>query len=146
MSIVGNVMEYGQSTTKALSLFRFNQAGPLELFMEDNVAHDRSGQDVPQVGGDRLELVKRVTKRPVWPEGLKALPASEIKTYVAKNAGARPWNRDAIDERIVNEALAGTGRIIDSETEVGGYPVTPETRAKFNADEWDLATMQRRRP
>lgn len=145
MSIVGNVMEHGPSTSKGLALFRISQAGPVELFLEDNIARDRSGQDVPQVAGDRLELVKQVTKRPVWPEGLKARPASETKAYVAKNAGARPWNRDAIDERIVREALAGTGRIIDSETEVGGYPATPETRAKFNADEWDLATMQRRR-
>lgn len=36
--------------------------------------------------------------------------------------GARPWDRDDIDIRIISEIRAGTNRIIDSEQDVGGYP------------------------
>lgn len=39
------------------------------------------------------------------------------------NAGARPWDPDPIDIRIKTQLLAGEGRIIDSQSEVGGYPI-----------------------
>ena len=74
---------------------------------------------------------------PLWPAGLEALPASKVKEYVARNVGARPWDRDEIDTRIVRAALDGTGRIIDSEEEVGGYPVVEETRTEFDPNEWE---------
>ena len=63
---------------------------------------------------------------------------------VLANCGARPWDRDPIDARIVDSVGQYTGRIIDSEQDVGGYPVFEPTSAPFNADEWDLATMTRR--
>jgi pectate lyase len=145
VSVVGNVMEYGPSTSKTPPLFRFGYTGPVEVYLEDNIAKDKSNRDVPMLGGDNLNLCKQVDQKPVWPEGLRPLPASQVKEYVAKNAGARPWNRDAIDERIVREALGRTGKIIDSEQEVGGYPaMAPATHAAFVPEQWDLTTMQRR--
>ena len=36
-----------------------------------------------------------------------------------------PRDRDAVDARIVHELRTGTGRIIDSQDEVGGYPRNP---------------------
>ena len=39
------------------------------------------------------------------------------------DVGARPWDRDAVDRRLVEEARTGGGKIIDSENEVGGYAV-----------------------
>ena len=61
--------------------------------------------------------------------------------HVARFAGARPAERDAIDQRIVSQAITGTARIIDSQDEVGGYPkVEPVTRMlevpEKNRREW----------
>ncbi len=42
--------------------------------------------------------------------------------HVLANAGARPQDRDEIDRRIVREVRERTGRIIDSQEQVGGYP------------------------
>ena len=72
------------------------------------------------------------------PEGLEAILAGDVKEFVARNAGARPWDRAEIDARIVRQALDGTGRIIDSEEEVGGYPVLKETRAAFDPNDWKM--------
>ena len=72
------------------------------------------------------------------------MPVAQVEEYVARNAGARPWDRDAIDKRIVRESRNGTGRVISSEHEVGGYPATKETRQPFNPTDWDLRTMTRR--
>lgn len=43
-------------------------------------------------------------------------------TYVLANAGAIYPKRDAVDIRIINDYLNGTGAVINDETEVGGYP------------------------
>lgn len=46
--------------------------------------------------------------------------ALDAKAYVLANAGAFP--RDAVDTRIVNDVINGTGSIIDDPSEVGGWP------------------------
>jgi hypothetical protein len=86
-----------------------------------------------------------VKKKPLWPDDLEPLPAAKIKQSIINNAGARPWDRDPIDERIIRAAVQGKGRIIDSQQQVGGYPNPTATRAPFNPDLWNLNTMQRRR-
>jgi len=40
-----------------------------------------------------------------------------------EEAGATIPIRDKIDKRIVNEVKNGTGKIVDSPIEVGGYPI-----------------------
>jgi hypothetical protein len=142
LAIVGNLLEHGPDSPARLALFLNHGPTPLELFAEDNLALDRAGQAAPLFDPKSLPLART---RPVWPEGLEAIPAAQVKESVAKNVGARPWDRDPIDERIVRAALERAGKIIDGESEVGGYPERPATRAPFNVEEWHLATMQRRK-
>jgi hypothetical protein len=63
---------------------------------------------------------------------------------VVRNAGARPWDRDPIDARIVANVIEGRGEVIDSEAEVGGYPAYAETRQAFDPKQWNLDQMTRR--
>jgi hypothetical protein len=44
---------------------------------------------------------------------------------VLRTAGSRPARRDPIDARIVASVINGTGTIIDSQEQVGGYPQRP---------------------
>jgi hypothetical protein len=60
-----------------------------------------------------------------WPSGLSAKAVSEVEDYALQNAGARPADRDAVDIRIINNIKNGTGIIIDSQDEVGGWPDPP---------------------
>ena len=55
--------------------------------------------------------------------------------------GARPWDRDEIDSRIVKQVKNKTNRIIDSEKDVGGYPAIKPIKEKFNIKDWDLKRM-----
>ncbi len=136
LAIVGNVLEYGANTPTKMPLFFNHGTSPLELFMDDNLAPG------PFTGGTSLPEQQ---VKPPWPDGLEPMPAAKVKEFVAKSVGARPWDRDPIDARIVRTALEGTGKIIDSEQEAGGYPERPETRAPFKPEDWDLDTMQPRR-
>ena len=73
-------------------------------------------------------------------------PATDVKKLVLNNAGAFPWERDDIDKRIITEVKSGTGKIIDSEKEVGGYPIIKPVYRKFEAEEWDLNTLTKKAP
>ena len=144
IGIVGNVMEHGRDTREGLPLFSFRGAGPVDVFAKDNLATDRSGKKVGVIG-TRDKKVRIVDTPPLWPEAIEVIRAADVKEYVLKNAGARPWDRDTIDKRIIRESREGTGKIIDAEKEVGGYPTMKETRSRFNPEEWDMATMERKR-
>ena len=147
MVAVGNVMQGGVDTVDGLPLVKYDGEGVLEVFLSDNVAIDRKGKELEHLvaASPRSDRECRVVSDlPFWPQGLEAMPADEVKEFVAHNAGARPWDRDEIDTRIVRQAMDGTGRIIDSEEEVGGYPVVEETRAAFDPDKWDLRFMTRK--
>lgn len=61
-----------------------------------------------------------------------------------KNAGAYPWDRDEIDKEIIKGVIERNGKIINSETEAGGYPVIKPVFRKFKAAEWDMETMTRK--
>lgn len=140
LALVGNVLEHGADTPEKLALLSTQNSSPLELFVADNLVSGRDGKPAALTDPATMTLA---AARPLWPEGLEPLPAEKVREHVAKNAGARPWDRDPIDQRIVRAALERTGRIIDSEQEVGGYPERPATRAEFRAEEWDLATMRK---
>lgn len=140
LAVVGNVMEHGPDTRTNLALLRNNPNTPLELYLEDNLAFDRAHKAVAMTTGE----FKKLEARPFWPDGLTPLPASKVKEFVARNVGARPWDRDPIDERIVQSALSGKGKIIDSEQEVGGYPKRPASKAPFKESDWNLDDMQSR--
>lgn len=145
LELTGNVMRHGPDTIAKLALFRFGGSGNLELHAEDNLAFNRAGEPMPAVFEDKRyggRIIPPTVR--MRPEGLKPLPAVEVEERVLSQAGARPWDRDAVDERIVRLTREGTGRVIHSELDGGGYPSPMPTRQAFNPEEWDLDTMLRR--
>jgi len=145
MAIVGNLLSYGPSSPADVPFLRITGAGPVEIFMEDNLVRTLDGDADPTTQDSAGNMIA-VAKAPTWPEGLAAIPASKLGDFIRDNVGARPWDRDAIDARIVEEALSQQGAIIDSEAKVGGYPEHEPTSAPFDPNEWDLDTMTRKEP
>jgi hypothetical protein len=143
MTVVGNVLRAGPSTHSDIAFFMLGGGGDVDWYGRDNVAVDRLGNPLPMFGRYTTTAAKIIEHgKPLdWPEGLKALPAVDVETWVLANAGARPWDRDAHDVRILADVAEGRGKIIDSEAEVGGYPKVTPTRRAFEASQWDLETM-----
>jgi hypothetical protein len=129
-----------------VALFALGGSGDLELYAHDNIAVDRLGRPLPAEGRYTTSpaTVRAVEQPPSMPAGLKPLAATDVQDAVIRDAGARPWDRDAVDRRIVADTIEGRGEIIDSEQDVGGYPVQAETRQKFNPAEWDLDSLTRK--
>jgi hypothetical protein len=60
------------------------------------------------------------------PQG-PAMKPWDAANRVLRMAGSRPARRDPIDARIVRSVIDRTGKIIDSQEEVGGYPTRAAT-------------------
>jgi hypothetical protein len=147
VTLIGNVLRAGPSTRSDISLFALGGAGNVELYMADNIAVDRLGNALPSVSRYTTAPVEIIeVSKPMLPEGVTPLSAKDVQESVIRNAGARPWDRDPTDSRIVADTIEARGEIIDNEQEVGGYPAMSETRGKFDPAEWDLQTMQPRKP
>ncbi|WP_437737629.1 pectate lyase family protein [Sorangium sp. So ce1335] len=121
VSIVGNYMRYGVNTMPGLPMVGTNSAG--SAYLEDNIAVDALGAAVPVASPDIVVL----PEKPVWPDGLVALPAASVVDSVLAHAGARPRDRDEVDLRIVADFMSGGGMFVNSQEEVGGYPVEEPT-------------------
>lgn len=121
VSIVGNVMRHGANTPATLAMVGSNSRG--EAYLEDNLAFTVSGADAPIVASS----VTVLAERPAWPDWLEARPAASVVDWVLSSAGARPKERDSVDQRIVAGVLAGTGTLVNSQDDVGGYPAPAAT-------------------
>ena len=148
LAVVGNVMRAGPDTPQQSAFFMFGGSGELDLYLHDNIAVDRIGNPLPQMGRyTTAPVAPRMLKEPPpLPFGVKILPAADVQDAVIANVGARPWDRDDIDRRILENTIEGRGHIIDSQDEVWGYPKPAETRAPFIEADWDLATMEPLKP
>jgi hypothetical protein len=142
LHISDNVFLGGPSTDHKVAAFMLGGDGPLDLDIRGNLALKADGSPMETTGrfGAATPLLTLQAHRYVD-------RTAELRAHmetVLDTCGARPWERDPIDARIVDDVRNGTGRIIDSEQDVGGYPVRPETRAAFVESEWNLATMTRK--
>ena len=146
LSIVGNVTRGGPSTRADLPFLIVEGQGDLDLYAVDNPARHADGRPMQEIGiiSDRDPKITRLERSPHWPAGFRARPSGEVEAWVFAEAGARPWARDAIDRRILQQVRDGTGQIIDDEKVVGGYPTLTPTQRVFVGGGWDLATMMRR--
>lgn len=125
MAIVGNVLQYGADTQSGVPLLSYEGGGPLEVYLKDNLAWDRSGKPVAISAcrkGAKEQDLQMLEAPGAWPDGLVAEAAEKARDSVLRDAGARPWDRDEVDQRIVRQVREGKGKILDSQEQVGGYP------------------------
>jgi hypothetical protein len=118
-------------TGRPLYIAATNRAG-VKLYVADNALGRTAGAP-----GDAWSLVSNsyggsavAGAAPVWPSGFAALPVGQVYGAVVPNVGMCPNWRDAVDQRIVGDVQNGTGRMISSQNDVGGWPaLATNTRA-----------------
>ncbi|HSJ04639.1 MAG: right-handed parallel beta-helix repeat-containing protein, partial [Verrucomicrobium sp.] len=122
IAVVGNVVLHGDRSKTASAVFE----GVADGYFKDNEGWLWTGEPLPLL----RKPFDILPEPPLWPAGLKALPPTGALWHVIRFAGARPAERDAIDQRIIRESFTGVAHIIDSQEQVGGYPrLTQVTRA-----------------
>ncbi len=112
--------------------------------IDKDVNHDGDLVGEASFAGFEAEEIKSEPLSFLMPEPF--VSAEEAYTEVLNNAGAS-LHRDAVDARVVNEVRTRTGKIIDSQDEVGGIGSITEVHrpADFDTDEdgmpdtWEIA-------
>ncbi|WP_350274359.1 Ig-like domain-containing protein [Kribbella sp. HUAS MG21] len=94
----------------------------------DVTAHNRRGIRYP-IGG----IVELAAPQPIPGRG-EVQAAAKAYDAVLAGAGAILPKRDAADARLVDEVRNGTGRLINSQKEVGGYPELVQGEAPVDSD------------
>ncbi len=122
VNYVGNYGILGDAS-RSEDLFRGNEDSNVQIFQQGNrVDTNRNGRfDGRDLGwrmfGDEYRAIDEPTDlTPVTTESAEA-----ALERVLNEAGARPWSRDRTDLRVVEDVRAGTGALIDSQSDVGGW-------------------------
>ena len=123
-SVQGNhfVLAPGTSSINTINI-RSNSSPDFKIFVKDNSGPRMTSDpwSVVQTNGRSSSSLNSSTP-PVWAQGVVAMPYTAVESYVLKNAGARPLDRDSVDTRVVAQVRDRKGNIIDSPSQVGGYP------------------------
>lgn len=116
-----------------------------EVFVEGNELNN-SDISISSIGSNDLyPFLKNV---PVLNSGSQVLSLNELKQTLPNIVGSSIVRDDA-DKRIVNDFLQATGRVIESEVEVGGFPSlnsvshpnSYDTDSDGMADDWEIRTF-----
>ncbi|MHC4565275.1 MAG: hypothetical protein ACYTE3_05890 [Planctomycetota bacterium] len=145
MNYVGNYIKF----RGAVRPFSFQVGGPNSRIFFENNLHCQN----PEATKDNsllLRLQKNTTLKqirvsePFAIEPTTTHPPEKTYELVLAGAGATLPKRDAVDWRIVEQVKNGTGKILDSQSEVGGWPeyksgpVPADGDSDGMPDEWEL--------
>lgn len=127
-SLVGNVYRPDENTPvddPIVAVHDEDDVKPVKVFLDDNVTQG----PLSMLADDPDPRLTVSDTPPVWPADLDPVAGDDVFGHTVNAAGARPAQRTENDARVVHETRSKSGRIIDSEDEVGGYPdFDPVTR------------------
>jgi hypothetical protein len=134
---IGNLQVAGDdSSTTTFYHTNLGENGS-ECYVEDNQGYNNPPAADPGVSGDdwifeylspgydprQAEPPEETTLNWGFMGGKPTqIPKEDVEATLSAEAGARPWDRDAIDTRIINEIATRTGDMINSQDEKEGLP------------------------
>jgi len=126
-TVVSNDIIPGPATIRDHGMWvEANNAAGTQIYLNDNRFLGATDWDMTVVSA--TFDVKADSPPISLPTAMNVLPSSRLVAEVLPTVGARPADRDAVDARIVGDVTAGTGRLIDSQRDVGGWPQLPNNR------------------
>ena len=137
INYVANYYKPGPSTARPDEIFRFS-SHDTRMFLRSNVIEEHPAVTEDNFRGlvseQDVDLKKTVVPEPFDVPEVATVPAGEAFELVLKYGGALLPARDAVDQRIVKDVRRGTGRIIDSPQDVGGWPELVSTAPPDDTD------------
>jgi hypothetical protein len=131
LDFIGNYYKRGPSSGEAKTVYLEQPRSGMQIYVSGNRT-----PELPNGGTNQWSIVQgsnqyQSTGR-IHSSGYQAMPWDEVFEHVLDNAGAIP--RDPVDARIEDDVRDGTGDIISSESEVGGYPSYGSSPAPSDVD------------
>ncbi len=140
VNYVNNYYKYGPSTGKKDQIFQAD--GECKMYVEGNYVYAYPDVTADNskgiyVGGDKAtsaELDTILVAAPFTIEEINLEPGEQCLSSVLATAGVSYPVRDAVDSRIIEDIIQQTGAIIDSPSQVGGWPVLNSQVAPVDSD------------
>ncbi len=135
-TVIGNDIVPGPATRRDFGLrVTSSTAEGTRIYLRDNDFPGRSS-DPWSIAEVSVNFDVKADLPPVaLPVAMNLRPANQLQSTLLPMVGARPADRDAVDRRIVNDVIARTGSLIDSQQEVGGWPAEPGRRRVLDLPE-----------
>jgi hypothetical protein len=139
VNYIGNYLKPGPSTGPHDGRFSPTDATKASFFFQGNVVEGRPEETrQPERLFSRMEVSGRrlieLLSGPLEVAPVRTVSAAEALRLVLEGAGATLPLRDAVDRRIVAQCRSGSGAIIDSQFEVGGWPEYKTARPPLDSD------------
>jgi len=137
MNYVGNYIH----TTQGFGFYLGGEATKVYVDGNFQVGAGKRNRDQWRLMGKAKEANKM--KKPFATETVTTTTAQDAFLAVLASAGAVPPQRDTVDQRVIADARQGKVRLIDSQSDVGGWPrlaqATPLRDADSDGmpDEWE---------
>lgn len=126
LNYIGNYLKTGPSTTQRPPLFHDGKAvvAPGSLFLFGNVLLGNKRATLDNWKGTRFyfDRTRLAASAPFPAPTATTQTAGAAYETVLQKVGAIQPRRDETDHRVIHEVRTGTGRIIESVNEVGGWP------------------------
>jgi formylglycine-generating enzyme required for sulfatase activity len=141
INLVGNYYKPGPSTKMSRSTIAFHVGGILNRIHAADNYHANNFE----AAKDNWLLITSADGKinrqntPFPYPAMKNQTGKEIYELVLNGAGAVLPTRDPVDQRIINEIRTGKGSIINSQKDVGGWPVYNATKAPIDKDRDGMA-------
>src|SRR5829696_789516 len=116
-NFVGNYIRPGPGSDVRKAPIALTDTAAVEYYLEGNVVDGRPGM-AERAGTALVTLVARPFPAPQ----VRTTTAAKALDEVLAGAGATRPRRDAVDQRIVRDVRERSGKIIDSQAQVGGWP------------------------
>ncbi len=132
VNYIGNYFKPGPDTRIRNGLFGPTEKAKPRFFVQGNIV-----EGLPDLTADARKLFSRAVElltAPAPAPPIEQQPAQQAYELVLARAGATLPKRDAVDTRIVADVRAGSGSIIDSQWEVGGWPEYQQSRPPRDTD------------
>jgi pectate lyase len=156
INYVGNFIRPGPSS-KARTPISIGPKSDIQFFIRDNIVdgNDAFTQDNTKFfstvefeetnseGGKAMKLEVRTVDQPFEAPHITTVPTKNLLEYVLPKVGASLPRRDAVDTRLIDHVRNRGGKLINSQTEVGGWPelktgeVPPDSDNDGMPDEWE---------
>jgi hypothetical protein len=147
MNFVGNYYKRGHNSTANFAFYEttpWNKAYFSGNCMNGNYPGDQWSLVLfSKFSGEQKAAYQQTV--PIKVALVKTDEAISAYKRVLADAGAVLPERDAVDIRIINDVINGTGKIIDSQDEVGGWPELKSSKPPKDSDhdgmpdEWEIA-------
>lgn len=135
-NVINNYYKYGPSTDLGArsEFLAFAGGSPGEWYVDGNYIYG-----YPSITADNWSGIASASNGiqvgvPFSSAPVTTQSAEDAYDLVLQHAGANVPYRDDVDTRLLNEVVNGTGAIIDSQSEVGGWPSLPATSPPTDSD------------